>query len=107
MGWRIWITSWFIVRIRYPRLLWIYLKKHGEQTDNPSIKINVNKIGNRVTFKIKTEFYLELSTSETMKLLGSIKNQITTDEKGENVSNLEITKVLLTHCSPMLLIYTP
>ena len=107
MGWRIWITSWFIVRIRYPRLLRIYLKKHGEQTDNPSIKINVNKIGNRVTFKIKTEFYLELSTSETMKLLGSIKNKITTDEKGENVSNLEITKVLLTHCSPMLLIYTP
>ena len=42
-----------------------------------------------------------------MKLLGSIKNKITTDEKGENVSNLEITKVLLTHCSPMLLIYTP
>ena len=27
---------------------------------NPSIKIYVNKIGNRITFEIKTGFYLEL-----------------------------------------------
>ena len=26
------------------------LKKHGEKTDNPSIRIYVNKIENRVTF---------------------------------------------------------
>ena len=29
------------------------LKKHGENTDNPSVQIFVNKIENRVTFKIK------------------------------------------------------
>ena len=29
------------------------LKKHSENVDNPSIKIYVNKIENRVTFKIK------------------------------------------------------
>ena len=30
------------------------LKKHGENTDNPSIRVYVNKIENRITFKIKT-----------------------------------------------------
>ena len=30
------------------------LKKHGENIDNPSVKIYVNKIENRITFKIKT-----------------------------------------------------
>ena len=35
------------------------LKKHGKNTDTPSIRVYVNKIGNRITFKIK----LELLTS--------------------------------------------
>ena len=30
------------------------LKKHETVTDNPSMKINVNKTENRITFKIKT-----------------------------------------------------
>ena len=30
------------------------LKKHGENTANPSLSIYVNKIENRITFKIKT-----------------------------------------------------
>ena len=34
------------------------LKKHGEKTDNPSIRIYVNKIENRIMFKIKTGYYL-------------------------------------------------
>ena len=32
------------------------LKKHGEKTDNPSLGIYVNKIENRITFKIKTGY---------------------------------------------------
>ena len=32
-----------------------------------------------------------------MKLLGSTKIKITKDENGENVSNLEITEVVLVH----------
>ena len=36
------------------------LKKHGENMNNPSVRIYVNKIQNRVTFKIKTGYYLEL-----------------------------------------------
>ena len=59
--------------------------------------IYVNKIGNRVTFKIKTGYYLELLTPETMKLLGSTKSKITKDENGENVPHLEITEVVLIH----------
>ena len=56
-------------------------KKHEEKTDNPSIRLHVNKIGNGITFKIKTGYYLELSASETMKLLRSTKSKITKDEK--------------------------
>ena len=51
--------------------------------------INVNKIENRITFKIKTEYYLEVLTPETMKLLGSTKSKGTKTENGENVSRLE------------------
>ena len=53
--------------------------KHGEKTDNRSIKIYVKKLENRVPFKIKTGYYLELLTPETMKLLGSTKSKITKD----------------------------
>ena len=42
-----------------------------KKTVNPSTKIYINKIKNRIMFKIKTGYYLELLTSETMKLLGS------------------------------------
>ena len=75
------------------------LKKHETVTDNPSIRIYVNKIENRITFKIKTGYYLELLTPETMKLLGSTKSKITKDENGENVPHLEITEVVLVHCN--------
>ena len=53
------------------------LKKHGESVDDPSIKIYANKIGNRITFKIKNGYYLEPLTPETMKLLGSTESKIT------------------------------
>ena len=66
------------------------LKKHGERVDKPSIQIYVNKIENRVTFKIKNEYSLQLLAPETMKLLGSTKNKITKDKNGEIVPHLEI-----------------
>ena len=40
------------------------------------MKIHTNKIENRITFKIKTGYYLELLTPETMKLLESNKSKI-------------------------------
>ena len=75
------------------------LKKHGEDIDKPSIQIYVNKIENRVTFKIKTGYSLELLTQETMKLLGSTEDKITKDKNGENVPHLKITEVVLVHCN--------
>ena len=64
------------------------LKKHSENVDNPSIKIYINKIKNRIKFKIKTGYYIELLTPETMKLLGSTESKITKDKNCENVSHL-------------------
>ena len=74
------------------------LKKHEEDIDKPSVQIYVNKIENRVTFKIKNVYSLELLTPETMKLLGSTENKITKDKNGENVPHLEIKEVVLVHC---------
>ena len=75
------------------------LKRHGESVDNPSMQIYVNKIENRITFKIKNGYSLELLTKETMKLLGSTENKITKDENGENLPYLEITEVVLVNCN--------
>ena len=73
------------------------LTNYETVTNNPSIRIYINKIENRITFKMKTRCYLEILTPETMKLLGSTKSKITKDENGGNVSSLEITEILLIH----------
>ena len=57
----------------------------------------MNKIKNRITFKIKDWYTLELLTPEAMKLLGSTKWKISKDKNGENVPYLEITEVVLVH----------
>ena len=74
------------------------LEKHGEDIDEASVQILVNKIENKITFKVKKGYSLELLTPETMKLLESTKNKIIKDKNGENVPHLEITDVLLIHC---------
>ena len=82
------------------------LKSHGVNIDIPSIRIYVNKIKNKITFKIKTGLCLELLAPETIKLLRSTENKITkikiyqcTNKNGENVPHLEITEVILVHCN--------
>ena len=75
------------------------LKKHREGIDKLSIQIYVNKIENRITFKIKNGYSLKLLTPETIKLLGSAENKITKDKNGENMHHFEITKVVLVHCN--------
>ena len=77
----------------------IFQKKHGENTNKPSVQIYANKTENRITFKIKHVYSLELLTPETMKVLGSSGNKITKDKNGENVPHLEITEVVLVHCN--------
>ena len=73
--------------------------KNETVTDIPSIRIYESKIENKITFKIKTGYYLELSTPEIMKLLESTKSKITKNENGENVPHLEITKIVLVNCN--------
>ena len=75
------------------------IKKHETLTDNPSIQIYPNKIRNRIVFKIKTGYKLELLTSETMKLLGSTNKVVDKNKNGENVPKLESVEVILVHCN--------
>ena len=75
------------------------IKKHETLTENPSIQIYPNKIKNRIVFKIKTGYKLELLTPETMKLLGSTNKVVDKDKNGENVPKLESAEVVLVHCN--------
>ena len=50
-------------------------------------------------FKMKTGFYLQLLTPETMKLIASTKNKKSKNENGGNVPNLKTTEVILIHCN--------
>ena len=43
-------------------------KKHSESVDDPPIEVFVSKNENRITFKIKNGYYVELLTPETMKV---------------------------------------
>ena len=60
--------------------------------------IYANKI-DRIVFKIKTGYHLEILTPETMKPLGSTKSQRTKDKSCKNGPHLEITEVILVHCN--------
>ena len=75
------------------------IKKHETLTDNPPVKIYPNKIKNRIAFKIKTGYELELLTPETMKLLGSTNKVVDKDKNSENGPKLEIVEVVLVHCN--------
>ena len=75
------------------------IKKYETLTENLPIQIYPNKVKNRIVFKIKTGYKLELLTPETMKLLGSIKKDADKDKDGENVPRLESVEVVLVHCN--------
>ena len=66
---------------------------------NHSVTICTSKMENRITFKIKTGYYLELLSPETVKLLGTTKSKIGKDKNGENVPYLEINEVVLIPCN--------
>ena len=65
----------------------------------------MNKTENRIMFKIKTGYYLELLTPETLKLLESAKSKINKDENDENMHHLETTEVILVHCNIVSNVY--
>ena len=74
------------------------IKKHETIAKTAPILIYANNVVNRIVFKIKTGYKLELLSEETMKLLGSTLNIIDVDKNSENVPRLENVEVVLVHC---------
>ena len=56
------------------------IRKNEILTKNSPVQIYPNKIKNRIVFKVKTGHKLELSYSETMKILESTKNDVDRDK---------------------------
>ena len=84
--------------IQYQSIYFEYvLKKHSESVHDPPIEIFVSKNENKITFKIKNGYYLELLTPETMKSLGSTESKITGEKNGENFPHLEVVELVLIH----------
>ena len=75
------------------------IKKHETIAETAPMLTYANKISNRIVFKIKTGYKLELSLKETIKLLGSTKNTTDADKNCENVPRLENVEVVLVHCN--------
>ena len=65
------------------------IKKHETLTENPPVQSYPNKIKNRILFKMKTGYKLELLAHETMKFLGSTKKDVDSDKNSEPVPKLE------------------
>ena len=74
------------------------IKKHETLTGNAPIQIYPNKITNRIVFKVKTGYKLELLSLEMMKLLGSTKQDGDKDKDG-GVPKLESVEVASVHCN--------
>ena len=74
------------------------IKKHETLTENPPVQIYPNKIKNRIVFKVKTGYKLELLSPEMMKLLGSTKQDVDKDKDG-GVPKLESVEVVSVHCN--------
>ena len=77
----------------------VIIKRHETLNEYPPVKIYPNKIKNRIVFKIKVRYKLELLTSETRKILGSTKKDIDQDKDGEDVPKLESVEVALVPCN--------
>ena len=70
------------------------IKKHETLTENPPIEVYPNKVKNRIVFKIKTGYKLEVLPPETMRLLGSTIKDVDQDKNGEDVPKLEFVEVV-------------
>ena len=80
------------------------IKKHETIGENAPILIYANTINNRIVFKIKSIYKLELLSKETIKLLGSTSSIIDADKNCENVPRLENVEVVLVHCNLVIIV---
>ena len=58
----------------------------------------MNRINNRLEFKIKDGYRIELQTHETMKFFGSTKKLTDKTKNGEKVLTIQLVKVVLVQC---------
>ena len=75
------------------------IRKHETLAENPPVQIYPNKIKNRIVFRVKTRYKLELLSLETMKLLGSTKKDVDQDKDGEHIPKLESVEVVSVNCN--------
>ena len=73
------------------------IKRHETIADISPVLIYVNEINNRIAFKIKSGYKLELLSKETMRLLGSSADTIDGDKNSELVPKLESVDLVLVH----------
>ena len=69
-----------------------YIMKKIETLPTKPICIYINRINNRLVFKIKDGHKLELQTTETMKLFWQYKKIIDKTKNGENIPSLEVAE---------------
>ena len=75
------------------------IKKHEILTSIPPINVYINRINNKLVFKIKDGYKLELQTPETMKLIDSTKKLIDKTKNWKNVPSLGVVEVVLFQCN--------
>ena len=75
------------------------IKKQETLSAVPLIHVYMNRTNKRLVFKIKDGYKLELQTSETMNLFGSIKKLIGKTKNGEKVPSLQVVKIDLVQCN--------
>ena len=65
----------------------------------PPIHVYINRNNNRLVFKIKGGYKLELQTSETMKLFRNRKKLAGKTKHEQKVPRIELVEVVLVHCN--------
>ena len=81
------------------------IKKHEAIVNNAPIQIYLNRIKNRIVFKIKTGYKLKFLSKGTIKFLGSAKQDFDKDKDGEQKPKLESVEVVLVFCNLVNNIY--
>ena len=90
----IWIARWFLFCVRYSRLLEYTIKKHETLTAIPPIHVYINRMKNKLVFKMEDGYKLELQMPDARKLFDSKKKLIDETKNGENVPSLEVDEVV-------------
>ena len=76
-----------------------FIKKHKTLPTNPPINTYINRINNRLVFKVKDGYKPELQRPENMKIFGSAKKLRDKTKNVENVPILEELGVILAQCN--------